>query len=289
MRSGRRHVSTAPKPVCPGNARARPSRSWARSTRDSAAKTGTSSAARNTFSARDTLSFRVLSRRTTVRRPHAVATTIGSRCERVETMRYKLMSASLSQQRRAAQAAAATDRNCEVSPKKRQILNQIHDVIGSQLPSSAQHVASSACGGNHASTVGGGVNSSRIQSFGCDHSIHGLSRIMIAAETRAAGRDLPTAESHWQRWTMDMQIIVTDPTCSGPRGAPWIPNSTPSSWPHRGSTPPIRRSMRSQSVAGPRRSVSYSPNCWVRHSWRRSRPMGGRGPDDRRQAHRARV
>ena len=38
---------------------------------------------------------------------------------------------------------------------------------------------------------------------------------MIAAETRAAGRDLPTAESHWQRWTMDMQIIVTDPDVLG--------------------------------------------------------------------------
>ncbi|WP_237159178.1 FAD:protein FMN transferase [Mycolicibacterium rhodesiae] len=31
------------------------------------------------------------------------------------------------------------------------------------------------------------------------------------AEMPAARRLSPTAESHWQRWTMDMQIIVTDP------------------------------------------------------------------------------
>ncbi|WP_431239775.1 FAD:protein FMN transferase [Mycolicibacterium aichiense] len=31
------------------------------------------------------------------------------------------------------------------------------------------------------------------------------------AETPAAPRGMATAESHWQRWTMDMQIIVTDP------------------------------------------------------------------------------
>ena len=35
---------------------------------------------------------------------------------------------------------------------------------------------------------------------------HGVPRIVISAE-----RDLSTAETHWQRWTMDMQIIVTDP------------------------------------------------------------------------------
>lgn len=41
---------------------------------------------------------------------------------------------------------------------------------------------------------------------------------MITAE-----HDLSTAETHWRRWTMDMQIIVTDPDSLGP--ARWAVNS----------------------------------------------------------------
>jgi thiamine biosynthesis lipoprotein len=34
---------------------------------------------------------------------------------------------------------------------------------------------------------------------------------MITTEPQTGQRNHPTAETHWQRWTMDMQIIVTEP------------------------------------------------------------------------------